>query len=220
MVSVVSSHVSVLALALTSCLTICRLRRLYTGGRKARERARRLCHCLPPVLQSALARSGEADLCQALELFGFVLLQARCIQDPFPSSGSGPDGLSFVYQLGSLGLYIGQGALVRGTSSVSGGVGRFREHLRGLRCLSQGIPTKERSRYLHLAPGCQKWLLMLFVALAPTPRVHALESAHIAYIRPEANNLANPHLGRLRARYRSHPRARRRRAQHRAHIPA
>eukprot|EP00959_Pyramimonas_sp_CCMP1952_P151209 3164236-Pyramimonas_sp.AAC.1 len=60
---------------------------------------------------------------------------------------------------------------------------------------------------------------MFFVALAPTSRAHALESAHIAYARPEANNLPNPHLGRLRARYRSHPRARRRRAQRRAHDP-
>ena len=108
----VPGHVSVLALALTSCLTLCRLRRLQVGGRKARDRARRLCHSLPPVLQSALARPGEADLCQALELFGFTLLQARCIQDPFNHLGQGPDGLSFVYQLGSQGLYIGQGALV------------------------------------------------------------------------------------------------------------
>ena len=83
----------------------------------------------------------------------------------------------------------------------------------------KGAPTKERSRYLHLAPGCQKWLLMFFVALTPTSRVHALASSHIAYTRPQANNLAQPHLGRLRARYRSHPRARRRRAQRRACTP-
>ena len=111
----------VLALAITSCLTLCRLRRLQAGGRKARDRARRLCHSLPPVLQSALARPGEADLCQALELFGFTLLQARCVQDPFKRLGQGPDGLSFIYQLGSQGLYIGQGALVRGASVLSGG---------------------------------------------------------------------------------------------------
>eukprot|EP00959_Pyramimonas_sp_CCMP1952_P080189 1676144-Pyramimonas_sp.AAC.1 len=55
-VSGVSSYVGVLALALTTCLTICRIRSLFTGGRKARGRARHLCHCLPPVLQSAFGR--------------------------------------------------------------------------------------------------------------------------------------------------------------------
>ena len=208
----VSAYVSVLLTAVTSCVSVCRARSLYLGGRKSRMRAHRLCHSFSPLLQAAFSRPGEASITEALELYQFVYLQARCVQDPRPQvKGEQSVPSSFVYQLGSESLYIGQGAQVRGSSGYSGGVGRLREHLRGLRCVAQGTPTKERSRYLQLAPGCNSWLLLYFLAITPTTQVHALESAHIAYTRPLANNLNNAHLGRLRARYRQHPRARQRR---------
>eukprot|EP00959_Pyramimonas_sp_CCMP1952_P451060 9443735-Pyramimonas_sp.AAC.1 len=129
---------------------MCRLRRLHVGGRKARDHARRL------------------------ELLGFTPLQARCIQGPLEPLGHGPEGFSLIYQ-GSQGPHIGQGALVRGASALSGGVGRLRENFRGFRSLSQGAPVKERSMYFRLAPGRQQWPPMFFVALyayVPIMRMH------------------------------------------------
>eukprot|EP00959_Pyramimonas_sp_CCMP1952_P357081 7476916-Pyramimonas_sp.AAC.1 len=72
--------------------------------------------------------------------------------------------------------------------------------------------------YFQLAPGCSTWTLLFFLTLVPTSAVHAVESAHAACTRPTANNLPTPHFGRLRARHRTHPRARRRRKEKRLGI--
>eukprot|EP00959_Pyramimonas_sp_CCMP1952_P022929 481712-Pyramimonas_sp.AAC.1 len=60
---------------------------------------------------------------------------------------------------------------------------------------------------------------MLFLAVVPSSQAHAQESACIAYSRPAADNLSNPHSGRLRARYRETPRRRRHRTSRRQALP-
>eukprot|EP00959_Pyramimonas_sp_CCMP1952_P386394 8097840-Pyramimonas_sp.AAC.1 len=49
----VSPYISTVVTALTVILTLCRIRALLTGGRKARHQARNLLHNLPPRLISA-----------------------------------------------------------------------------------------------------------------------------------------------------------------------
>eukprot|EP00959_Pyramimonas_sp_CCMP1952_P396430 8305964-Pyramimonas_sp.AAC.1 len=105
----VSPCVSTVVTALTVTLTLCRSRALFTGGRKARQQARKLLHNLPPRPISAFDRKGDATLLHVLELFTSVYLQAKCISDPTPrSTGHDSGSLSFVYQLGSDSLYVGQ----------------------------------------------------------------------------------------------------------------
>ena len=140
---------------------------------------KKLCRSFSPLLQAALSRPGEASLNEAAELFQLVYLQARCFQGPRPKALECPPvSSSFACQLGSESSHIGQGALVRGPPRYLGGVGRFREHLRGLRRIALGAPTKEKSRYLQLAPGRASWLLVFPGRHPVHARARTRERAH------------------------------------------
>eukprot|EP00959_Pyramimonas_sp_CCMP1952_P389998 8173098-Pyramimonas_sp.AAC.1 len=64
--------------------------------------------------------------------------------------------MSFLYQLGSVSLYIGQGLVARTSSIRSGVLSRLREHLRGLQCARAGHPHPGPHRYRCLLRGCEK----------------------------------------------------------------
>ena len=195
-----------LVLSITTVMTLVRIRLLAVSGRRQRWKARRLCHSLHPCTSEALLRPAEAKFHHVADLVQLLQTQIMCID----GSDLGARGSSsFLYQLGSEALYIGRGSIVRAHGQASGGIGRFREHVRGILHTTKGLPIKESSRYHDLRAGCLAWLLFLFILVAPTAEIAGLESAHIMYANPSANNLPNVRLGRARARNRTHPRRRR-----------
>eukprot|EP00959_Pyramimonas_sp_CCMP1952_P404935 8486756-Pyramimonas_sp.AAC.1 len=129
--------ISALALAVTAVMFVRRIRGLFFAGRRQRWRARQRCRCLHPMCTEALARPEPARLPRALELALFPRTQYMGLR------GLGPPKMpnsSYLYQLGSEVLYIGKGSITRAHGQASGGIGRFREHVRGLFQVQKGQP--------------------------------------------------------------------------------
>ena len=205
---------------MTTVLTVVRIRELGVSGRRQKWKAKKLCRSLHPCVAEALLRPSAAHIHHVAEVCSFFQTQFMCING-LDLVGYGPRGsCSFLYQLGSEALYIGRGSVIRAHGQASGGVGRFREHVRGLLLTEKGLPIKESSRYHDLREGCSAWLLFLFILIAPSSEIAGLESAHLMYATPSANNLPNVRLGRARARNRQHPRRRRGRRARRLALAA
>ena len=165
-------------------------------------------------MEDALSRRGAARFPQTLQIFDLFEFQLRC---GFGSGLRCNRDRSFLYQMGSKNLYIGQGILTRSSAMRAGVLCRFREHLRGLECARSGQPHPDPHRYRCLLRGCDNYVLFFVIDVMRSSEAFSIESARIAFCRPRANNLAMPaHIPRGRGRRGAegedlHPRPSRRR---------
>eukprot|EP00959_Pyramimonas_sp_CCMP1952_P259128 5417357-Pyramimonas_sp.AAC.1 len=111
----------------TVCLSILRIRQLWTSGRRLQQRGQQITRSFTPSIEAALSRRGVANFVQSLEIFTFLEMQLRVC---FRASDKTNRDMSFLYQLGRVSLYIGQGLVARTSSIRSGVPSRLRERLR------------------------------------------------------------------------------------------
>ena len=109
---------------LSALLSLLEVRSAFTGGRRRAEVGRRWCRMLAVHLQQALARKGQANFFQTLEVMDLLLLQVRGLFGPGKF-----DDQQYLYCAGLKARYLGRGAFVRKTA-LFGMLSRYLEHLR------------------------------------------------------------------------------------------
>eukprot|EP00959_Pyramimonas_sp_CCMP1952_P328326 6873893-Pyramimonas_sp.AAC.1 len=82
----------------TVCLSILRIRQLWTTGIRLQQRGQHIKRSFTPSMEAALSRRGVANFVQSLEIFTFLELQLRIC---FRASDKTNRDMSFVYRLGS-----------------------------------------------------------------------------------------------------------------------
>ena len=135
-------------------------------------------------LQQALARKGQANFFQTLEVMDLLLLQVRGLFGPGKF-----DDQQYLYCAGLKARYIGRGAFVRKTA-LFGMLSRYLEHLRNWHKVSQRLYVQNCARYASLlkADGRLHFYFVLF-EVVPAALAAGEEAARIFWAQPEGNNI-------------------------------